>query len=65
MKQILCGCGVAEELFQICGGELNEDPKEISLFGITPSGVPEPFENFVTFPPVGEVVEINPIPIVI
>ena len=65
MKQILCGSRVTQDVFQICRGELDKGLKEVSLFRVTPCGVPEALEDFVTFPPIGVVVEVNPIPIVI
>ena len=65
MKQILCGGGVAQEVFQVCGGELNKGLKEASLFRVAPCGVPEALEDLVTFPPIGEIVEVNSMPIVL
>jgi hypothetical protein len=43
---------------------LDEGLEEVSLRGIVPHGVPQPFEDLVTFPPIGEIVEINSIEIV-
>ena len=65
MKQILCGGGIAQEVFQIRCGELNKGLKEASLFRIAPCSVPQSFEYLVTLPPIGEIVEVDPIEIVL
>jgi hypothetical protein len=54
---------VAGEEFEICCGELDEGLEEVPLFGVVANCMPEPFEHFVAFPPVGKVVEINSIQI--
>jgi hypothetical protein len=54
---------VAEELLEIGGGELDEGLEEVPLFGVVANCTPKPFEYFVAFPPIGKVVEINPIQI--
>ena len=56
---------VADESFEMSGGDLDEGLEEVSLLGIVPHCMPESLENFVTFPPVGEVVEVNPIEVVL
>src|SRR2546423_927059 len=56
---------VAEEPLEVGGGDLDEGLEEVSLLGIVPHGMPESFEDLVTFPPVGKVVEVNPIEIVL
>ena len=44
---------------------MDQGLKEMSLLGLVPDSVPEAFEDFVAFPPVGEVVQIDPIQIVL
>jgi hypothetical protein len=56
---------VAKESLQIRRGKLDEGLEEISLLGIVPHGIPESFEYFVAFPPVGEVVEVDPIQVIL
>lgn len=56
---------VADELFEIGGGELDKGLEEVSLLGVVAYCMPEPFEDFVTFPPVGEVVEVDSVQIVV
>ena len=56
---------VADEPFEISGGNLDEGLEEVSLRGIVPHGVPQSLEDLVTFPPVGEVVEVNPVEVVL
>ena len=56
---------VAEELLEIGGGELDEGLEEVSLLGVVAHCVPESFEDFVAFPPVGEVVEVDPIQVIL
>ncbi len=52
---------VAGELFEIGGGELDEGLEEVPLFSVVANCMPKSFEDFVTFPPVGVVVEVDPI----
>jgi hypothetical protein len=56
---------VTHEPFQIGCGELDEGLKEVALFAAVSSRIPESFEDFVAFPPVGEIVEVNPVPVVV
>ena len=56
---------VAEEPLEIGGGKLNKGLKEVSLLAVVPHCVPQPLEDFVTFPPVGEVVEVDPIQVIL
>lgn len=56
---------VAEEPFEVRCGELDEGLEEVSLFGVVTNCMPEPFEDFVAFPPVGKVVEVDPVQVVI
>ena len=63
--ELVGGGGIAEEAFEIGGGKLDQGLKEMSLLGLVPDSVPEAFEDFVAFPPVGEVVQIDPIQIVL
>ena len=64
-NELLRGLFIAEESFEIGGGKLDEGLEEVSLLGVVPHRVPESLEDFVTFPPVGEVVQIDPIQIVL
>lgn len=52
---------VAEKPLEIRGGDLDEGLEEISLLGTVSHCVPESLEDLVTFPPVGEIVEVDPI----
>ena len=54
---------VTGESFEIGGGELDEGLEEVPLFSVVARCVPEPFEDFAAFPPVGVVVEVDPIQI--
>ncbi len=56
---------VAEESLEIGGGELNEGLEKVSLLAVVPHRVPESLENFVTFPPVGEVVEVDSVQVIL
>ena len=64
-RKLLCGLFIAEESLEIGGGELDEGLEEVPLFGVVARCVPEPFENFVAFPPVGVVVEIDSIQVIL
>jgi len=63
--EILRRLFVADEPFEISGGDLDEGLEEVPLRGIVPHGMPESLEDLVTFPPVGEVVEVNPIQVIL
>jgi hypothetical protein len=52
---------VAAKILDIRCSELNEGLEEVPLFGVVANRVPEPFEDFVAFPPEGKVVEVDPI----
>ena len=56
---------VAEEPLEIGGGDLDEGLEKVSRHAVVPHCVPQSFEDLVTFPPIGEVVEVNPIEIVL
>ena len=60
-RELLRGLFVAEESLEIGGGELDEGLEEVSLFGVVARCVPKTFKDFVAFPPVGVVVEVDPI----
>ena len=64
-RELLCGLFTAEESLEIGGGELDEGLEEVPLFGVVARCVPEPFENFVAFPPVGVVVEVDSIQVIL
>ena len=64
VKEIVCCRRITEKVFEIGGGELNESLEEVPLFGVVARCVPEPFENFVAFPPVGVVVEVDSIQVI-
>lgn len=64
-RKLLRGLFIAEESLEIGGGELDEGLEEVPLFGVVARCVPEPFENFVAFPPVGVVVEIDSIQVIL
>jgi len=63
--EFLRGSFVAEESLEIGGGELNEGLEKVSLLAVVPHRVPESLENFVTFPPVGEVVEVDSVQVIL
>jgi hypothetical protein len=44
---------------------LDEGLEEVSLFGVVARYVPKTFKDFVAFPPVGEVVEIDSVSVVL
>lgn len=56
---------VSEESFQIRRGKLDEGLEEVSLFGVVARCMPKAFKDFVAFPPVGVVVEVDPIQVVL
>ena len=56
---------VTGESFEIGGGELDEGLEEVPLFSVVANGMPKPFEDFVGFPPVGVVVEVDPIEVIL
>ena len=56
---------MAEESFEIRGGELDEGLEEIPLFGAMARGMPKTFKHFVAFPPVGVVIEVDPVEVII
>ena len=64
-RELLRGLFIAEESLEIGGGELDEGLEEVPLFGVVARCVPEPFENFVAFPPVGVVVEVDSIQVIL
>ena len=63
--KILRGLFMAEESLEIRGGELDEGLEEVSLFGAVARFMPETFEHFVAFPPVGVVVEVDSIEVIL
>ncbi len=64
-KQISRCPVIAEESLEIGDGELDEGMEEVLLFGVVARCVPEPFENFVAFPPVGVVVEVDSVQVIL
>ena len=56
---------VTGESFEIGGGELDEGLEEVPLFSVVANGMPKSFEDFVAFPPVGVIVEVDPIQIIL
>jgi hypothetical protein len=56
---------VTEESLEIGGGKLDEGLEEVPLFGVVARCVPKTFKDFVAFPPVGEVVEIDSVSVVL
>ena len=52
---------VTGESFEVGGSELDEGLEEVPLFSVVANGMPKSFEDFVAFPPVGVVVEVDPI----
>ena len=64
-NELLRGLFIAEESFEIGGGELDEGLEKVSLLAVVPHRVPESLENFVTFPPVAEVVKVDSIQVIL
>jgi hypothetical protein len=64
-NELLRGLFIAEESFEVCSGELDEGLEKVSLLAVVPHRVPESLENFVTFPPVGEVVEVDSVQVIL
>jgi hypothetical protein len=60
-REFLRGMFVAEEPLEIGGGELDEALEEVPLFSVVARCMPESLEDFMTFPPVGEVIKIDSI----
>lgn len=56
---------VAEEPLEVGGGELDEGLEEVPLFAVVARCMPKAFKDFVAFPPVGEVIEIDPVQVVV
>jgi hypothetical protein len=56
---------VAQKVFEIGRGELYQCTEKISLLSRSSSGMPQSLERFVTFPPVGVIVEIDPVEILV
>lgn len=64
-REFLRGLFVTEESLEIGGGDLDKGLEEVPLLGVRSHRVPESLEDFVTFPPVGEVVEVDPIQVIL
>ena len=56
---------VTSKSFEIGGGELDEGLEEIPLFSAMAGCMPKTFEHFVAFPPVGIVVEVDPMEVIL
>ena len=63
--ELLCGLFITEESLEIGGGELDKGLEEVPLFGVVARYVPKTFKDFVAFPPVGVVVEIDSISVIL
>lgn len=64
-QQIACRVTVAEKVFEIGCSELDQCPEKICLLSLSSSGMPQALEDFVTFPPVGVIVEIDSVEILV
>ncbi len=64
-NELLRGLFIAEESFEIGGGELDEGLEEIPLFGVVARRMPKAFKDFVAFPPVVEVVEVDSVQVIL
>ena len=53
----------ADVALQVRRRDLDDPLEELGLRALVAGQVPEPFERLVAFPPVGEVVEIDPVEI--
>ncbi len=56
---------VAKLMFEIGSGALNERLEEVAFQGGTSVGMPESLKDFMCFPPIGPVVEIDAVEIVL
>jgi hypothetical protein len=56
---------VTGEPLEIGSGDLDKGLKKVSLLAVVSHRVPQSFEYLVTFPPIGEIVEVDPIEIVL
>ena len=56
---------VTAESFEIGGGKLDEGLEEVPLFSVVANGMPKSFEDFMAFPPVGVVVEVDSIEVIL
>ena len=65
LKEIVCCRRITEKVFEVGGGELDEGLEEVPLFGVVARCVPKTFKDFVAFPPVGEVVEIDSVSVIL
>ena len=61
LKEIMCCRRITEKVFEVGGGELDEGLEEVPWSGIVARCLPKTFKDFVAFPPVGVVVEVDPI----
>jgi hypothetical protein len=52
---------VAEEPLEVGSGELNKGLEKVSLLAVVSHRVPQSFEDLVTFPPIGKIIEVNSI----
>ena len=64
-RKCLSGLFMAEESLEIGRGELDEGLKKVPLFGAMACRMPKTFKHFVAFPPVGVVVEVDPIAVIL
>ena len=64
-KEVVCRRWITEKVFEICSGQLNKGLEKVPLLTVVPRRVPESFEDLVTFPPIGKVLEIDPVQIVL
>ena len=65
LKEIVCCHRITEKVFEVGGGELDEGLEEVPLLGIVARCLPKTFKDFVALPPVGVVIEVNPIQIIL
>jgi len=64
-RELLRCLFIAEKSLEVGGGELDEGLEEVSLFGVVTNCVPKTFKDFVAFPPVGVVIEVDPVEVVV
>jgi hypothetical protein len=64
LQEIVSCCCLVQKMFEIGRGKLNECLEKVSLFGVVTCGMPEPLEDFVTFPPVRKIIQVDSVQVV-
>jgi hypothetical protein len=62
-KEVFCRTMMPGKSFQVRSCQVNQRLKELPLFSLSSHCMPESLKDLMAFPPVGEIVEIDPISI--